>query len=66
MNTIKITKIETGTPIPVYRVNIETASTTWEGHFSSKLAVETFIQGVKAGAAAGGLFNFTVDWGDIP
>lgn len=47
---VQITKWETGTPLPIYRVDVDTATSTWTEHFPTKEYVAAFVRGVKAGA----------------
>lgn len=47
--------------LSVFKVSVGTDKTVWNEVFASKEMLDTFVRGVKAGAAASGEFNVKVE-----
>ena len=61
--TINITPLvvpDASPPLAAWQVSVETAKTEWREPFGSLDALEAFIKGVRAGAAARGCFDVEV------
>jgi hypothetical protein len=48
-------------PFIVFHVKVHTVDSIWEALLTSRDSLNTFIQGVKCGAAASGRFDVTVE-----
>lgn len=60
INVVPLVVPDASPPLSAWQVSVETERTEWRETFGSRDALEAFVRGVRAGAAALGCFDVVV------